>query len=496
MSRRAVRAGAAVDQVRAGLGQLRHELEVPVDYEQQAVAEAERVAATDWTQDRRFERRDLLDVPFVTLDPASSRDLDQAFHLAREDGGYLVRYAIADVAAFVEPGGALDAATRERGLTYYGPDGRYGLHPPVLSEGAASLLPDVVRPAVVWSLGLDADGVLGDVRVERALVRSRAKLSYVEVQRALDDGTAEPMLRLLAEIGLLRIEAQIARGGATINVPEQEVEESDGGYRLRHRAPLPCEEYNAQLSLLTGIAAARLQRAAGVGLWRTLAPAREQDVARLRRVARGLGLSWPRSEPYGVFAQSIDTTIPAHAAFATEATSLFRGAGYVAFGTPASPEVPLAAAHSAIAAEYAHVTAPLRRLVDRFGTEIALAHCAGREVPEWVVAALDGLPGVMAASTQRANAYERGSVDLIEAVVLAPVVGRVFDAVVVESDTVKPREGESDGVARSRATVLLAEPAVRARVVGPSSQLVAGTTVRVRVDAAEPTTRTVTLSLT
>src|SRR5690348_17645040 len=96
---------------------------------------------------------DLTDVPFVTIDPATSRDLDQAMHLSRRDtGGYRVRYAIADVASFVRPGGALEAETWVRGQTVYLPDGRIPLHPEVLGEGAASLLPDGDRPAVVWTI--------------------------------------------------------------------------------------------------------------------------------------------------------------------------------------------------------------------------------------------------------------------------------------------------------------------------------------------------------
>ena len=103
-------------------------------------------------------------------------------HLERRNDGYRVRYAIADLAAFVEPGGALDRAVWERGVTYYSPDGAVPLHPPVLATGAASLLPDQVRPAIVWTLDLDADGALLETDVARARVRSRAKLDYAGVQ--------------------------------------------------------------------------------------------------------------------------------------------------------------------------------------------------------------------------------------------------------------------------------------------------------------------------
>ena len=493
MGRRTVSGGAANVAIEPLLDRLRVELEIPTSYGEETLAQTTQVSERDFVTASDGDRTDHRDLPFVTLDPEGSRDLDQAFFLARTpQGGYDVYYAIADVASFVDPGSALDLETHQRALTYYGPDGRFGLHPPILSEGAASLLPGVDRPAVVWRIGLNSDGVIeDDIQVYRALINSREQLTYTGVQAELDAGTASDMLQILVEVGQLRIDAQIARGGATIDVPDQEVEHDGDGYRLVFRSALACEEYNAQLSLLTGLAAARLQRAAGVGIWRTLAPARDSDISRLRKVARGLGLTWPRRMPYGAFAQEIDSSIPAHAAFATEATRLFRGAGYVAFGTPSNPEVPLGAAHSAIAAEYAHVTAPLRRLVDRYGTEIALAQFAGKPVPQWVIDALDALPATMAAGSQRANAYEKASVDLIEAVLLAPRIGEVLDAVVVESSP--SREEGRQG--QARATVLTSEPAIRSRIEGPLDALVLGTRVRVRVEAADPQTRSVQLSV-
>ena len=115
---------------------------------------------------------------------------------------------------------------------------RSPLYPPALSEGAASLLPDGPRPAVVWRIDVDAPGDSVDAHVERAMVSSRAKLSYADVQRSIDDGTADEMLALLPEIGRLLQRAERARGGASLGVPRQEVVPSDDGYALRFEAPL------------------------------------------------------------------------------------------------------------------------------------------------------------------------------------------------------------------------------------------------------------------
>ncbi|PFG18815.1 RNB domain-containing ribonuclease [Serinibacter salmoneus] len=489
MALRAVRAGAAAEEAAPLLAALRADLDIPEDYDPAALAEAEEAAAQDVWDDH--DRVDLREVPFVTLDPPGARDLDQAFHLAADGDGFLLEYAIADVASYVTPGGPLDAETHRRGLTVYGPDGRNGLHPPVLSEDAASLLEGQDRRAAVWRLRFDAAGTLADATVRRAVVRSRAQLAYAEVQAELDDGSASEPFVLLARLGALRAAAQIARGGASIDVPEQEVHTDGEGeqrrYHLVSRVPLPIEDHNAHLSLATGIAAARLQREAGVGLWRTLDPADERDVDRLRGVARSLGLDWPAEQGYGAFAAGLQVGDPAAAAFATEAVRLFRGAGYVAFGTPSAPQVPEGATHSAIAAEYAHVTAPLRRLVDRYGTEIALAHCAGTPVPAWVSGALETMPGIMAASASRANTYDRQAVDLLEALVLRDRVGQRLRALVLNAG--RPKE---DGV---RADVLLSDPVVRTRVVGPEGALRPGTHVDVVIRAVDVPQRQVELAL-
>src|SRR5690606_41875781 len=124
-------------------------------------------------------------------------------------------------APLAAPGGDRDRAVHARGMTFYGPDGRIGLHPDVLAEDAASLLPDQVRAACLWRIRLDADGEITDVEVVRAQVRSRAKLSYEQVQRHIDGeagGAVPPMLELLRDVGTLRQEREADRGGASLPI--------------------------------------------------------------------------------------------------------------------------------------------------------------------------------------------------------------------------------------------------------------------------------------
>jgi exoribonuclease R len=175
---------------------IRREFEVPKAFPAEVVAEAESAPAR-----ADLPQRDETVVPFVTIDPPGSMDLDQAMCIERQGDGYRVRYAIADVPAFVTPGGPMDEEARRRGQTIYCPDKRVQLHPSQLSEGAASLLPGEVRPAFVWDIALAADGEGTDVSVYRAMVRSVRRYDYEQVQRAVDDGSAEECLVLLKEVG-------------------------------------------------------------------------------------------------------------------------------------------------------------------------------------------------------------------------------------------------------------------------------------------------------
>lgn len=432
--------------VKAALEELLVEVGAPGPFSPEVTAEAEAVAkAPD------LPELDRTDLPFVTLDPAGSMDLDQAMCLQRAGDGYLVRYAIADVGAFVRPGSLLDQEARRRGQTLYAPHRRVPLHPAQLSEAGASLLPGQVRPAMLWQIGVGADGVAEHVHLERALVRSRGRYDYVALQEAVDAGDPPEPFALLEPLGRALGQAEEGRGGASLRIPDQEIEATETHYTLRYRPVLPVEDWNAQISLMTGMAAAQIMLDAGVGILRTLPPAEQASVDRLRRVAKGLRIRWPGSVDYPEFVRSLDPTDPRHAAMLNASTLLFRGAGYAAFDGE-RPEQPL---HGAMRAPYAHCTAPLRRLVDRYVSQICLSVCAGEEIPGWVREELFSLPDVMADALRRANAYERGIVGLVEALVLSGREGEEFAATVISIDE-----------RRGGAEIQIEEPAVQARLTG------------------------------
>jgi len=451
---------------------IRAEFDVPEEFPADVLADAGRRAA-----EPPLPELDATDVPLVTLDPVGSRDLDQAVHLAARGDGYRVSYAIADVGAFVALGSALDAQARRRGQTLYSPDRRTPLHPPVLSEGAASLLAGQLRPAVLWTIDLDADGEPLRVDLRRARVRSRTQLAYPAVQAQADAGTLPEPLALLPEIGALLQRRAAERGAIELGTPDQEVvREPDGGWTLALRGDLPVEGWNAQISLLTGRCAAALMLAGGVGLLRTLPPARPEDVQRLRLLAPALGVDWPADAGPGEVIAALDASRPGHAAFLEEAVTLLRGAAYTPFdGLP--PPQPV---HSGVAAPYAHVTAPLRRLVDRFGTEVCLALTAGREPAAGLRAALHELPGLMAASDRRTREVERAVIDATEAWLIRDRLGQTFAAVVVDAEN-------------GKGTVVLDDLAIRGRCTGQG--LRPGTRVSVRLDEADVAGRTVRFTL-
>ena len=400
----------------SGLAVIRTQYDVPSAFSPSVLAAAE-VAA----QRKPTEHVDRTDWPFVTLDPATSTDLDQAFTIDRVGDDLLLHYAIADVAWFVEDGDVLDGEAWKRGTTLYLPDGRAGLYPPVLAEGAASLLPDGPRPAVVFNVRLSPDGLPTLDGAERAIVHSRAKLAYDSVKPAeLPDEFDEFARRVTA--------AAEARGAGALSPPEQAVERRDGGYRLEFRPRLASEEKNAALSLATNLAVADVMFRAGVGLFRVMDGPDDRALRRLRHTAQAFGLAWARDESLESFSRRLDPNRATDAAFAMAVRRAGGGADYVPFAAGTTPW------HAAMAATYSHVTAPLRRLADRYVVQTVLALANGLEVPEGVQAALPKLPATMDRAEAIGSRIERAVIDLAEAVTMQGREDEIFNAVVIDDD--------------------------------------------------------------
>ncbi|MFC9363587.1 RNB domain-containing ribonuclease [Rhodococcus sp. NPDC057014] len=449
-------------------GTVRTEFHLPDGYPPAAVAQA-RTASDRYAS----ERQDRTDLAFVTIDPPDSMDLDQALHLERTAGGFVLHYAIADVGAVVEPGGVLDVETRKRGQTFYLPDGKVPLHPQELSEGSASLLPGEDRPAVVWRIELDESAEPLSCTVFRATVRSVTRLEYAGVQADAEAGRLHPSIASLPEFGRLRTAAAVARGAIELRLPEQEVVPDGDSWRVDLAPRTEADDWNAEVSLLTGMCAAAMMLDAKIGLLRTLPPAGPDAVGALRRTAAALGIDWPESVGVGALLAGLDPNSASTLVLMTEAPSLLRGADYAAFdGT-----LPELTAHAAIGAPYAHVTAPLRRLSDRYSTEVCLAVSAGTPVPSWARDALGSMPEIMTGSDSLASKIDRACIDLTEATVLADRVGETFDATVLRS-----RNG------KRTADVFVPSVSVMAKCVGDPAE---GEQVKIRLVSADVAKRTV-----
>jgi exoribonuclease R len=400
-----------------GLTAIRREFQLPEGFPPEVMAAAERAAARVPS-----EHVDRTDRPFVTLDPAASTDLDQAFTIEPAGADLILQYAIADVAWFVSDGDVIDQEAWRRGTSLYLPDGKVSLYPPALGEHAASLLPDGPRPAIVFAVRIDPNGIATLDGAERALIRSRAKLGYETVRD-------EDLPASFGEFARRAAFAEDRRGAARIDVPEQEVERGpDGHFDLRFRPRRPAEDHNAALSLATNIAVAQALLAKHTGLFRTMAVPDEHATQRLRHTARAYGLKWPHGATLAQFQRMLDPSDPRQAAFGQAVHRAGSGARYEPFKEGVLPW------HAAVASPYAHATAPLRRLADRYVVQAAFAIANGRDVPLAVSEAFVKLPKVMSRADSLGGRIERDVIDLAEAIMLRGQEGRSFPALVTDID--------------------------------------------------------------
>jgi exoribonuclease R len=194
----------------------------------------------------------------------------------------------------------------------------------------------------------------------------------------------------------------------------------------------------------------------------------ERAVKRLRFTARALGIDWPAGQTLTERERSLDPADPKQAAFMAAIRRAGEGAGYVPYRDGVVPW------HAALAATYAHATAPLRRLADRYVVQATLAIANGAPVPDAVSAAFARLPKAMAVADARGSQIERAVIDLAETVMLQGREGEVFAAVVTDFD---------ERGARIQLTDLPIVARVAAHNVDP------GDTLRVKLLAADPVTR-------
>ena len=330
------------------------------------------------------------------------------------------------------PAAPVDVEARRRGVTLYLPDGRAPLHPTALSEGAASLLPDVDRPALLWRLEVDCDGRAhlgpgpagggaqpGPARLPVGAGGARRRSRSATTTRSCCSGRC----------GLDLVAAEeAARGGVSLPAARagRRAATSAGEYASRGGSPLAVERWNAQLSLLCGRAAANLMLQGGV---RRCCGRCRPSTTRCGDAGCGagrgaLGVTWPDGPSTGPTRRScavLDPDSAVGAALLNSAARALRGAGYVAFGpgvgpAPEGEAAPPQRRGRAIRPRH-RAAAAARRPVRRRGRPRRVATHV--DAPEWVLEALGGAaaaPG--AGQPARGAQVSRAVVDLAEAVVL------------------------------------------------------------------------------
>lgn len=218
-----------------------------------------------------IEDPDLVDLEalaFCTIDGQDTQDLDQALHVDKTSNGFVVRYAIADAAYYIQPGSALFTEALKRGASFYLPGLMIPMLPRELCVDVISLNENVRRRSVVFEMHLNQLGVVMQTRIVRSRIRSRGKLSFKEVETFLSgssttirgDADLAISLRYFRDVARLRLRLAEERNVARYHRTEVNVKLGQDGlvFNLLDNVRNEVELFNEQLSLLCNTAGAML----------------------------------------------------------------------------------------------------------------------------------------------------------------------------------------------------------------------------------------------
>ena len=320
-------------------------------------------------------RTDLSDLPFVTIDGSDARDFDDAVFAQREESGYRLFVAIADVSHFVKPGSVLDRCAIERGNSAYFPDRVIPMLPEVLSTDLCSLRPDKRRLAVVCEVVLDSRGGITSWRFSEGVICSTLRLTYAAVGAYIDNANSglsagwpvevHQSLDTLIEIYQLLAVARKRQGGVNFEFPQARIEYAADGtietlsVEARNEATRLIEE----CMLVANVCAARtLNEHLSEAIYRIHEAPASEDVTDLRRILSGFGLklrggSTPTAADFsGVVGQAqVKTSTQVADTLQVLMLRTMKQARYAAQPQP----------HFALGfAQYTHFTSPIRRYPD------------------------------------------------------------------------------------------------------------------------------------
>ena len=426
------RLGASLDDPRAiGLIAL-HSRDIPIEFPADALAEAAAARPVEAPDGRD----DIRDIPLVTIDGADARDFDDAVWAQPDparQGAWHAIVAIADVAHYVRPGGALDRAAFARGNSVYLPDRVVPMLPEELSNTLCSLKPGAPRPCLAMHLWIDRTGSLSRHRLVRGLMRSAARLTYEQVQAARDghpdEATAPLVETVIAPLygvfeALLRARAR--RGTIDLDLPERRIVLDADGHvaEIKPRTRLMSHRLIEELMIAANVAAAEtLEALRAPVMYRVHDRPSAEKLVELRGFLASLGH------------RLTDTHQPNPGHF----NDVLRRAENL----PHAPAVNLAILRSQSQAayspgnighfglglrRYSHFTSPIRRYADLLVHRAMIGSLAlGPDgLPEGAEDRFDAIGEHLSVTERRAAGAERDAVERFTAAYMAERVGGVF----------------------------------------------------------------------
>ena len=414
-----------------------HTAGIPTEFPSAALTESASAAAP-----RLDDRADLRELPLVTIDGPDARDFDDAVWAEADSdpanpGGWHLVVAIADVAHYVRPGSALDREALKRGNSCYFPDRVVPMLPEALSNGQCSLVPGEDRACLAAHIWIDGEGRLRRHRFIRGLMRSAARLTYEQVQRAADgqpdDATApllgavvKPLYGAFAALASARDD----RGTLDLDVPERTIElDEDGTVRaigVRHR--LDSHRLIEEFMIAANVAAAEaLQKRNFACLYRVHDQPDRAKLDALRDVLEPLGYRLAKGQvpKPRQFTQVLkrangrpEADLVSQLILRSQAQAIYSPDNIGHFG--------LALSH------YAHFTSPIRRYADLVVHRalIRVLGLGGGGLDDEGLSRLEEIVRQVSTTERRAASAERDAVDRYAAAYLSGREGSLFTAAV------------------------------------------------------------------
>jgi ribonuclease R len=273
--------------------------DLPNEFSKKAMAQARAMPAEVRAEDVGKARRDLRDLPFVTIDGETARDFDDAVHAVREGRGFRLRVAIADVSHYVRHGDVLDLDARERGTSVYFPRRVIPMLPEKLSNGLCSLNPGVDRLAMVCDMAITPAGKVARYEFYAAVFRSHARMTYTQVWELLSSGSPSENLQTLHDVYKVLAQERERRGAIDFESVETKMEFDAKGKILRIVPETRNEAHRLieECMLAANVCAGNLLASRGHPvLYRVHGEPAPEKVKALREFIAELGLSLPGGE--------------------------------------------------------------------------------------------------------------------------------------------------------------------------------------------------------